>query len=234
MNARCAAEFTGGHLCHTAEYWLSNSATPPPATGAWLDSSGAVDDGTVLVTIAVGAPEYGIHTGPTIGNCMGWTSTLNTDGQIRGPIIRPAGATLVDCASLLPLTCCSTPYRERFAGFTSFTANGVIGGEAMANYRCATEFAGSHLCHVAEYYRAHPTLSPPAEGAWVDTSAVPWLTSVSYAPITNAAIARAGRLLIYGRSCNSWTEATGNALSVIPSGPAGFLCTTTRGLACCL
>ena len=36
--------------------------------------------------------------------------------------------------------------------------------------RCGQAFAGSHLCHVAEYERATPTITPPATGAWLDAS----------------------------------------------------------------
>ena len=39
MHAKCAAEFPGSHLCHAAEYVLSDSATTVPSIGAWIDAS---------------------------------------------------------------------------------------------------------------------------------------------------------------------------------------------------
>jgi len=55
MNTLCAAEFGDAHLCHAAEYYLTNSATPFPAGGAWLDPSVSdiLNGGTFSVAYAV-------------------------------------------------------------------------------------------------------------------------------------------------------------------------------------
>lgn len=232
MNARCAAAFAGAHFCHASEYWLSNSATPPPATGAWIDSSASIDNGDTVVSTFIGSQDFGIYTGKD-SNCLSWTTAVPTNGPMNGPTVSSTGTRYVDCGTQLPLACCSTPYRERFAGFTSWSSSGAIGGEAAANYHCATEFAGSHLCHLAEYYRAHPMQSPPQIGAWVDASVVPWYNYNGYSPCMDAAIARAGRLLSNGYSCTIWTATSGNGTAVLPSGLSGPTCSTTHPLACC-
>ena len=46
MHAMCAAEFAGGHLCHSAEYIRANSPTLVPSNGAWIDPSTSNGTGT--------------------------------------------------------------------------------------------------------------------------------------------------------------------------------------------
>lgn len=50
-----------------------------------------------------------------------------------------------------------------FAGFTSMTYTGLLGGDPGANAKCATEFAGSHFCTMADFDEANGTVSP---GRW--------------------------------------------------------------------
>jgi hypothetical protein len=58
-----------------------------------------------------------------------------------------------------------------FAGFTSTAVNGAIGSREQMHAMCAAQFAGSHLCHTAEYQLANSSVPVPADGAWIDASA---------------------------------------------------------------
>ncbi|MDP2275536.1 MAG: hypothetical protein Q8K32_32610 [Archangium sp.] len=55
-----------------------------------------------------------------------------------------------------------------FAGFTSTTYTGDLGGLPGANNKCATEFAGASLCTRADYDLANTGAAAPASGAWID------------------------------------------------------------------
>jgi hypothetical protein len=79
----CGAEFAGAHLCHASEYILSNSGTPVPAAGAWLDASIAPDDSFAIE----GSHRYGRNTNDS---CLSFTSAstsysgtfLQTNGEV--------------------------------------------------------------------------------------------------------------------------------------------------------
>ena len=68
MHAACAAEFSGSHMCHIAEYLRTGSGTPVPAIGAWIDPS--VNEHNDLVT--GGSPRFGRMTARS--SCNGWTT----------------------------------------------------------------------------------------------------------------------------------------------------------------
>lgn len=234
MHAKCAAEFAGAHLCHIAEYNLTSSATSPPSNGAWIDTSAGTDGGFEAygANDAVASPTSGRYAGRhPYSNCLSWTTTT----QASGLSLERGGAFLEDCAEQRVLACCSTPYRERFRGFTAAMVNGAAGGRAAMHARCGAEFPGAHLCHAAEYQRATPTVSPPANGAWIDASG--FALRDEAALDTSTASANAGRWTgraIY-ENCTNWVDAS-SALAgttVKPGLVSSSSCATARPLACC-
>jgi len=241
MHARCAAAFTGSHLCHTSEYELANSATVPPASGAWLDMSGGIEayNGFVGASNEIGNVDLGRYTGQLYSaNCNNWSEAMSGSTATSGSTIRPDGVTSQLCTTSHALACCSTPYAETFRGLTSTSVTGVRpGGRAEMHQLCGAQFPGSHMCHTAEYQRANPTSSPPAGGAWIDISG---FLKQSGSPTSEIATQHAGRYSgqLYSANCNSWTAAlsgsTATSGSIItPSGATSAVCTTSRPVACC-
>lgn len=241
MHARCAQELPGSHLCHVAELYLANSATVPPSSGAWIDYSGGIEhyNGTVSADNAIASTDMGRYTQRLYaGNCNNWTAAIDGSTPTSGETIRPALAVSQACTTMHSLACCSTPFAERFRGFTSASVTGVRpGGRAEMHQLCGMELPGSHMCHVAEYNRAHSTVSPPASGAWIDYSG--YLRSSSQAT-NEVAPGNVGRYSqqLYAGNCNNWTAAidgstptSGETITI--NGPISAICTTTRPIACC-
>lgn len=233
MHATCAAQIPGSHLCHIAEYNLATSATPPPANGAWIDSSAGTDGGfeTYGTNDGVASTTSGRYAGRHLyANCLSWTTV-----QGSGLSVETGGALFRDCAQQRVLACCTTPYRERFRGYTAAMATGAAGGRAAMHARCGAEFPGAHLCHAAEYERATPMTTPPVNGAWLDASGFALRGEVSLD--TSTASANAGRWT--GRSiydnCTNWIDASSSlaGTSVKPGLVTSSSCATARPLACC-
>lgn len=127
-----------------------------------------------------------------------------------------------------------------FAGFTVATTDGNAGGRDAMHAKCATEFTGSHLCHISEYQLANSATSVPAGGAWIDPSVLPTTGDIT----TDGAYAN-GRE-DYSYTCASWTSASATSFSAsflradgnvqltssntFPTPPA---CNVQRALACC-
>ena len=99
MHALCAAEFAGAHLCHAAEYLRSNSATPVPTSGAWLDPSGFGKNSWSTI----GLPEAGRSNNETA--CISWSRDTSGYG---GTSLTASGSisTSLDCSTAHALTCC--------------------------------------------------------------------------------------------------------------------------------
>ena len=95
--------------------------------------------------------------------------------------------------------------------------------------KCATAFAGSHMCHLAEYARANPMTSPPSTGLWLDVSAA----QLQFDRYT--ALPFMGRYIEQTSSwnCVNWTVTTGTGLVVQASGPTSAVCSAARPVACC-
>ncbi|MFT3767585.1 MAG: hypothetical protein QM820_19190 [Minicystis sp.] len=224
-HSACAAEFAGAHLCHASEYLLSRSATAVPAAGAWLDSS--VDQGGSQVLN--GLYTYGRHTGYS---CTSFTSAGATGS---GTYVQPSGAVTWGssnvCSAVRPLACCNGAPKIVFAGLSSSSYTGNIGGRPAANAVCNAEFSGAHVCHAAEYLRSASTVTVPPEGAWVESSADPnGSQTLQGAPAFG---------LHTGYSCTSFTSAstTGSGTYIQPSGGVTWgssnVCSTSRRIACC-
>jgi len=123
-----------------------------------------------------------------------------------------------------------------FAGFTAATTSGASGGREAMHAKCAAEIAGSHLCHVAEYYLANSATQPPSGGAWIDASGG---TDGGFEPYgINDAVASTTSGRYTGRhpydNCSSWTTTTqASGLSLEPNGAFLRACAGQRVLACC-
>jgi hypothetical protein len=223
-HATCAAAFPGSHLCHAAEYIQSNSATAVPASGGWVDPSTA--DGSSTSNIGMpgsGRTVYG-------STCNSWTD--GTTGRSAywvnaGGSIDSTG----DCSASRSLACCNTPVKVHFAGFTSATTNGNGGGRPKMHGACASEFAGSHMCHASEYIRAASGTLVPMSGGWLDPS------TANGTSTSNIGMPTSGRT-VYGSTCNSWTDGTTgrSAYWVNTSGSIDSTgdCSATRSIACCI
>ena len=241
MHARCAAAFTGAHLCHVAEYQLASSATVPPTAGAWLDMSGGIEgfNGSIGVSNEVANVDLGRYAGQSYsGNCDNWTAAIDGATATSGETLKPSGPIAQLCTTSHVLACCTTPYVETFRGVTQASVTGVRpGGRAEMHQLCGAQFPGSHMCHIAEYQRAHPTTSPPAGGAWIDYSG--FLRQSSY-PTNELATHHVGRYTgqLYAGNCDNWTAAIDGATAtsgetITTAGPFSALCTTSRPVACC-
>lgn len=227
MHARCAAAFPGSHLCHMTEYELAVSTTPIPTIGAWIDNSAAANGDPDASSLASGR----VTGRNPFGNCANWTSVSGNDYATS---LEPGGGALRSCAGQHVLACCSTPYREVFRGYTTATTTGSSGGRAQMHARCAAELPGSHLCHVAEYHRATPTVTPPANGAWIDQSGA---ASTDAVVNTSVAARDAGRWTSrtpFG-NCANWTDlaASSYGVAVSPSSAVITSCAQSLPLACC-
>jgi hypothetical protein len=232
MHAACAAEFGGSHLCHIAEYNLTNSATPVPAAGAWIDDS-ATADGTAS---NVASRDAGRSVGWSPYNCWSWSASDSAWGLTLYPDGAFGIGSAASCSTPHVLACCATPYRERFRGFTTATTTGAAGGRTRMHSLCAQQFAGSHLCHIAEYERATPTTTPPTSGAWVDDSAV--ITAAGSVETADG-LRRAGRITSQAdyANCDNWTAITAatalEGLAIEPVHAYSVSCAVARPLACC-
>ncbi len=225
MHALCAAAFAGSHFCHAAEYLVANSGTAPPSSGAWLDPS--TGDGKGIQSF--GSPKFGRY--PHEYACKDWSSTL---GSSYGGTWVNASAGISrgsDCSTSRPLACCKGVAKVRFAGFTMSTTNGNAGGRHKMHTLCATQFAGSHMCHATEYLRSNSPTTPPTDGAWLDPS------GNLAGDITNTGVPDHARLP-FSYACNDWTSTLGSSYGgtwVNASGGVsrGSDCSTTRAVACC-
>ena len=240
MHAQCATQFAGSHLCHAAEYYLANSATPVPAAGAWIDPSGVNNNSGGQLTNTLGFADAGRYTGFAFQqNCDNWTATIDGGNVTDGDTVVPSGITIAQCTTTHVLACCSTPFSEKFKGFTAATTTGALaGGRAAMHALCGTEFPGSHMCHAAEYYRANSATTPPAAGAWIDPSG---FSSASGGDLTNAvASCLASRYVgfAFQQNCDNWTATIdgGNVTdgdTVVATGITIAQCTTSHTVACC-
>lgn len=220
MHARCAAAFTGSHLCHVSEYLLTNSVTDIPANGAWIDPS----SGITGASIGHGSPQAGRAIATS---CHAWSEATSTESIT----LVASGLSLTDsCGSMKKLACCNGAPKVQFAGFTTALRTGNIGGRARAHALCAAEMPGSHFCHISEYERAASTTTVPATGAWIDPS------SLGSGASTASGVPSAGRSVAAG--CQTWTTAvsTEAAVSLTSIGALDTLstCNLSKPLACCI
>jgi hypothetical protein len=56
-----------------------------------------------------------------------------------------------------------------FAGYTTATYTGSLGGDIGANARCNAQYPGSSFCTVSEFDRSNPVTPPSSAGAWLDS-----------------------------------------------------------------
>jgi hypothetical protein len=238
MHAMCGAQFAGSHLCHVAEYGLANGASPVPANGAWVDTSGYTGANSTYGDYDVATPSAGRYVYTSTGNCSAWTALVDTYSQNEtGMTISATGPKSQVCNVPRALACCVSPFKEVFKGLAGSTTGAVGGREAMHSV-CATQYSGSHMCHVSEYYRTQNPVSLPASGAWVDTSGYTGANS-TYGDYDVATVT-AGRYLYQSTgNCSSWTALVDTysqnetGMTVTPTGPKSQVCNGVRPVACC-
>jgi hypothetical protein len=110
-----------------------------------------------------------------------------------------------------------------FAGFTTVTSNGNLGGSPGANRMCQNQFPGSYFCTLADYGLANTSVVPPtAAGAWVDFS--------------RATTGQRDRTSCE-TSSGAWTTATSGQGGAFLTATGGYYTTNTcdniKPLACC-
>jgi hypothetical protein len=129
-----------------------------------------------------------------------------------------------------------------FAGYTTATYNGNLGGIPGANQKCAAEFPGSHLCSAYEFYLAYPTAAPSsANGAWIwpttDSGGDPRYKGYISSSITSTNNATCSSYTA-SDNCN-WGAIVASSGAIITRSPGGScgtgvsLCDVGRQLACC-
>jgi hypothetical protein len=227
----CGQEFPGAHFCHYAEYVMATTSSPPPASGAWIDTS---SDGTGLNdNFDVGSLRHGRGASADINDntCFAWT-TLSSQGRwINSTATLASGA---NCRDQRALACCSTPPRTQVAGFTTATTAGNAGGgRPLMHALCAAEFPGAHLCHVTEYMRASSSLAVPSVGAWIDDSLVEY---AGPSPARNTGAPASGRVTTGFTNCNQWTTGGSGGTFLDTNGTATGnvgTCANVRSVACC-
>lgn len=252
MHAMCGNAFVGSHMCHASEFVRANpTSMPPGGASAWMDNSGGAQElapgsfyGNAMSSTATvpGLAEFGRYTGSNaFGHCGNW-SAFGAEPFAKGSVISPANGYVSrsePCTSVLAVACCSTRFREQFAGFTIATTTGSGGGPVGMNVKCHAEFPGSHLCHYSEYVRTHSTAAVPPAGAWVNSSAVADAYNGGSHIVLDVATSAAGGSSI--GNCALWTTATPTtpALRITPVTATGEVfqtgpgCDTARPLACC-
>jgi hypothetical protein len=222
-HAACAAEFPGAHLCHAAEYVLSNSASPIPVGGAWIDPSVDQDDGFVVG----GAAMFG-RWNSYEGTCDTWS---HGGTSYTGLMLGASGelSTTYSCNTARPLACCNGASSATFAGFTAAMA--PMTGRPSMHAACVAEYPGSHMCHAAEYVGAVSADPIPAGGAWIEPSIT--LTGA----FTVGGAPAFGRWVSYEGTCDSWvhtgTSYTGLMLSGTGEMSTTYSCNVARPIACC-
>ncbi len=239
MNARCSAQFTGSHLCHISEYNLATPATIAPVDGAWIDGSADFDGltGDPGSSAALAGKNIARYVGLSDLNCYSWTAATAGTTNLFGMTATRSSWGNVACTQQRSLACCSSPYKERFRGFTTATVTGArAGGRNEMHQLCGAQYPGSHLCYVSEYYRGSPTITPPANGAWIDVNGYTRNSALSSSMMAGATISRYTGLS--DSNCYGWSQTmagTTNLFGAVITARAQDVkaCTTSLPAACC-
>lgn len=110
-----------------------------------------------------------------------------------------------------------------FAGQTTATYDGNLGGLVGANAKCQAEFSGSHFCSATEYVRTGTSTAPTSD-SWIMADSTEVFKGVNH---TNSS----GR---YG--CSGWLSNTSSFLGGTISSSGGYSiesCNNVRTLLCC-
>ena len=116
-----------------------------------------------------------------------------------------------------------------FAGFTTLSFSGDLGGIQGAHAKCHAEFAGAHLCTWREFEVIGAPVAMPAAGAWVDAARYPSSSAPTVTP----------RDRENSYVCNNWTSSSYTAggwltnQGIYTSTSATGTCAVQRQLACC-
>lgn len=220
-HAKCAAQYAQAHLCTWREYELLGSAAPLPAAGAWVDDARYPSSSTPAVSPRDRENSYA---------CNNWrSSTDSSAGFIDSQGIYTATYVANACATARPLACCRGPQGAWFRGFTTMSFSGNLGGLQGAHAKCASQYAGAHLCTWREYDLVGSSVPVPAAGAWVDDARYPSSSTPNVTP----------RDRENSYACNNWRSSSDSSAGFIdPQGiyTATYVanaCAAARPLACC-
>jgi hypothetical protein len=185
-----------------------------------MDASTAFDGSSTVGS----APGFGRANGPA---CNTWTSSSS---GTPGTYLAQEGGVSNNgaCNVLRPLACCNGAPKTTFVGVTSAPA--TMTGRVAMHVACNAQFVGSHMCHAAEYLRAHSALPIPASGAWLDAS------TSQIGGTTSGGAAIFGRA--NGPACNTWTSTSSGTPGTYVAQEGGIsnngACNVLRPVACCL
>ena len=221
---------------------VCNGATGPggatgPAGPAGPTGPAAALTATSLPTMSpqcqTGGVLVGLPDGGSLSVCNGATGAPGLAGATGAPGapggIGPAGATgptgppgSPGPALFLDGGLAFVNDQPSFAGFTTMTYTGSIGGHIGANQKCNAEFAGSVFCTVSDFDRSNYVAPPPASGAWIDTD-----RQASGQRTQNSCTSTSA----------SWTlgtvNDTGTNLNALGVFSGQLACTQVKPLACC-
>ncbi len=109
-----------------------------------------------------------------------------------------------------------------FAGYTTATYTGNLGGQVGANAKCQAQYAGSFFCTFADFDGANVTTAPGGNGVWIDGDR-------SNAGSRNTGSCQTG--------LGAWSDGTNNSYGYNLTANGSFyttqLCGQTKPLACC-
>lgn len=222
-------------VCHGAP----GVAGPAGSAGASVQlqavDGGPCASGGVLLSVDGGASVFLCHGAPGPAGAQGLQGPVGAAGP-QGPA-GPAGPPGPPGVSLLPDGgFASTGYPGdpsdgvTFAGYTTATYTGNLGGPAGANQKCHAEFPGAHLCTDREFLAVGVSVPVPAGGVWVEPGRWP---SSTYPGATL-------RDRAYNSSdCSGWdyAQADADGLALDVTGLAAPItsraCNVPHALACC-
>jgi hypothetical protein len=188
--------------------------SPQCLTGGVL--VGLPDGGSLAVCNGATGPQ-GVQGMPGATGSQGpagMTGATGAQGP-SGPPGPPGPALVLDGGLAFPN---DTP---SFAGFTSLTSNGNLGGHIGANAKCNAEFPGAVLCTLSDFDRSNPLSAPPASGAWIDSD-----RSSSGNRAQNSCSSG-------GVSWNNGVNDTGTNLNAAGVFTSQVACSQVKPIACC-
>ncbi len=110
-----------------------------------------------------------------------------------------------------------------FAGFTSQSFTGDLGGYPGANAKCSADYPGSFICSSGDYARAETSAAPGGAGAWIDGE------RDDYGRRYNSYCYSNSTAWTYSGSSTSYYGGVLNTLGRVTT----TTCDTTRPIACC-
>ncbi|MEW6433717.1 MAG: hypothetical protein AB1730_19595 [Myxococcota bacterium] len=116
-----------------------------------------------------------------------------------------------------------------FAGFTTMSYSGDLGGIQGAHAKCDAQYSGAHLCTWREYELIGSSAAVPAAGAWIDDARY----TSSSAPTVTPRDRENGYACDNWRSTSSYNAGWIDVQGLYTTAYQANACATVRPLACC-